>query len=241
MDNDEAFFRGTYNAAKCYINELSELLKKDKNNPAIDASINLLAHEIEVIHENLAAYAKHGDVQCKLYLEELNDYLESSFPSIVPEIGIGFFGYKLVTVVIETNSFYIEDLDGVIEAKSTTMEVPGMAKLYIPTNAKRLSTMTGKCRSDSAEVVNIQTVYDNKIYEVMSGRSPIYNEMIIYEKGSLVIPDEYDGDRWNQCSHGIHFFISPEEAISFGRSVIQTVDNNDNMTRLEVLCKFYKS
>jgi hypothetical protein len=34
----------------------------------------------------------------------------------------------------------------------------------------------------------------------------------IYQVGATVYPDSWDEDRWNECSHGIHFFITRKEA-----------------------------
>lgn len=29
------------------------------------------------------------------------------------------------------------------------------------------------------------------------------------------LTDSFDEDRWNECSHGIHFFINKQEAIDY--------------------------
>ena len=34
----------------------------------------------------------------------------------------------------------------------------------------------------------------------------------MYEVGKEVVADSFDDDRWNECSHGIHFFITRNEA-----------------------------
>lgn len=36
-----------------------------------------------------------------------------------------------------------------------------------------------------------------------------------YKVGEMVYPDGFDDDRWNECSHGIHFFINKQEAINY--------------------------
>ena len=36
-----------------------------------------------------------------------------------------------------------------------------------------------------------------------------------YKVGELVIPDSFDENRWNECSHGIHFFINKQNAINY--------------------------
>ena len=33
-----------------------------------------------------------------------------------------------------------------------------------------------------------------------------------YKVGEMVEADSWDDNRWNECSHGIHFFINRQEA-----------------------------
>lgn len=37
----------------------------------------------------------------------------------------------------------------------------------------------------------------------------------IYRVGEMIYPDSFDEDRWNECSHGIHFFTNKESAIKY--------------------------
>ena len=37
----------------------------------------------------------------------------------------------------------------------------------------------------------------------------------IYKVGEIVRPDYWDDNRWNECSHGIHFFITRDEAVRY--------------------------
>lgn len=40
-----------------------------------------------------------------------------------------------------------------------------------------------------------------------------YDVDVVYEVGKIVKPKEkFDENRWNECSSGIHFFITKEEA-----------------------------
>ena len=34
----------------------------------------------------------------------------------------------------------------------------------------------------------------------------------LYVPGEIVIPDSFDDNRWEECSNGIHFFITRQEA-----------------------------
>ena len=36
-----------------------------------------------------------------------------------------------------------------------------------------------------------------------------------YTVGEIVKADSWDENRWNECSHGIHFFIDRQSAVDF--------------------------
>lgn len=88
-----------------------------------------------------------------------------------------------------------------------------IVKLRIPTEAKRSSATTRKCRCEYAEVLELQnldgTPYnDDKVFN--------YNYVeTIYKVGEIVRPDSWDDDRWSECSHGIHFFMTRDEAVRY--------------------------
>lgn len=76
-------------------------------------------------------------------------------------------------------------------------------ELLIPQDAKRCSATTRKCRASYAKVVAI-TNMDGSQAEVDHVTNHAY-EPIEYKIGEYVHPDSFDDDRWNECSHGIHF------------------------------------
>ena len=107
-------------------------------------------------------------------------------PMICPEKG-SFFGYKKAS-------------DKII-------------KLYIPEDAKRSSATTRKCRCDRATVLAIYEL-DGSISnatEVPSTRD--FN--FIYRINKEVVVDDFDEERWRECSTGIHFFMQRQEAIDY--------------------------
>lgn len=53
---------------------------------------------------------------------------------------------------------------------------------------------------------------DHPIDEVVN---PNYEQNTIYRVGEMVYPDSFDDDRWNECSHGIHFFVDKRNAINY--------------------------
>ena len=86
-------------------------------------------------------------------------------------------------------------------------------ELLIPQDAKRCSATTRKCRASYAKVVAI-TNMDGSQAEVDRVTNHAY-EPIEYKIGEYVYPDSFDDDRWNECSHGIHFFINRQEAVEY--------------------------
>ena len=85
--------------------------------------------------------------------------------------------------------------------------------LEIPEDAKRLSATGRKCRCDKAKVLEIQTMDGDKadVAEVCS----TYDYDFIYRIGETVSVDNFNEDRWNECSEGIHFFINRQEAVDY--------------------------
>lgn len=88
-----------------------------------------------------------------------------------------------------------------------------IVKLLIPADAKRSSATTLKCRCSKAKVLEIQEI-DGSPSEVKEVRSKFDNDFI-YRVGETVCVEDFDDDRWHECSTGIHFFISREAAVSY--------------------------
>lgn len=84
-------------------------------------------------------------------------------------------------------------------------------KLKILEDAERSSATTRKCRCDKAKVLAIYDIDGNKIKETASR----YDDSFIYEVGKTVKVDNFDDDRWDECSPGIHFFITRHEAETY--------------------------
>lgn len=86
-----------------------------------------------------------------------------------------------------------------------------IVKLEIPEDAERSSATTNKCRASKVMVLEIQNMDGTKadVTEIMTERC------WIYKIGEMVYPDEWDDNRWNECSNGIHFFMTREEAVEW--------------------------
>ena len=88
-----------------------------------------------------------------------------------------------------------------------------IVKLSIPAEAKRSSATTRKCRCEYAKVLELQNL-DGTPYNGDKVVNKRYVETI-YKVGEIVHPDSWDDNRWNECSHGIHFFITRDEAVRY--------------------------
>ena len=87
-----------------------------------------------------------------------------------------------------------------------------IVKLLILEDAKRSSATTIKCRCNKAKVLEITDIETGK--SVDSAYSD-YDNDFIYKVGEVVYVDNFDNDRWNECSNGIHFFLNKENAIKY--------------------------
>lgn len=85
-------------------------------------------------------------------------------------------------------------------------------ELLIPADAKRCSGTTRECRASYAKVLSITTIL-GKPAKTTGVINTNYSPNVIYKVGELVYPDAFDEDRWNECSHGIHFFVNRQEAV----------------------------
>ena len=85
-----------------------------------------------------------------------------------------------------------------------------IVKLKITEDAKRCSATGRKCRCSKAMVLSITEVdgTDDGTKEVASGRDPDF----VYKVGEIVEVSDFCEDRWDECSEGIHFFITRQEA-----------------------------
>ena len=87
-----------------------------------------------------------------------------------------------------------------------------IVKLLILEDAKRSSATTSKCRCNKAKVLDIENIETGKkVNEINSN----YDINFIYRVGEIVHVDNFDNNRWNECSTGIHFFINRENAINY--------------------------
>ena len=115
-----------------------------------------------------------------------------SVPLVCPESG-EFVGYKKCTI------YHAADC---------------VVKLLIPADAKRSSAFGRKCRCSKAKVLGIFDLDGNEL-DCDTAYS-INMPSIRYEIGKEVYPDSFDDNRFIECSNGIHFFMTFEEARDYG-------------------------
>jgi uncharacterized protein YjbI with pentapeptide repeats len=91
-----------------------------------------------------------------------------------------------------------------------------IVKVRIPEEAKRSNALGRKCRAEFAEVI---AVYPKGKKRAMAKSTEVYSDYdnsFRYKTGDTLKPKEvFNEDRWNECSSGIHFFITREEAENY--------------------------
>ena len=82
---------------------------------------------------------------------------------------------------------------------------PCLVKLRVPPEAKRSNATGRKCRAEFVEVLEV--IGDGA---AITTRRGLRTE---YVTGQTVRPDKWDArSRWHECTHGIHFYLTREEA-----------------------------
>jgi len=84
-----------------------------------------------------------------------------------------------------------------------------LIKLEIPKEAKRHNCLTSrKCRAEFVKVLDIRNSKGHKAKKCYG----LYNSDFEYVVGGIVKADSYDPDPLTECSNGIHFFVTKQEA-----------------------------
>ena len=85
--------------------------------------------------------------------------------------------------------------------------------LEICEDSKRSSATSRKCRCSKAKVLKIEDLNGN-VLDISLVPSD-YDKSFVYQVGEIVEVKDFDENRWNECSTGIHFFITKKEAIEY--------------------------
>lgn len=87
-----------------------------------------------------------------------------------------------------------------------------VVELEIPADARRSSATSRKCRASKAKVLSITDINGNPAGGQVKSN---YDPNFVYTIGETVEVSYFDDDRWNECSTGIHHFITRAEAVIY--------------------------
>lgn len=87
-----------------------------------------------------------------------------------------------------------------------------IVKLEITSDALRSSATTRKCRASKAKVLDITNIEGDIHYSSVASD---HDSNFVYVVGETVCVEDFDKDRWNECSTGIHHFITRQEAVNY--------------------------
>ena len=87
-----------------------------------------------------------------------------------------------------------------------------IVELLITEDAKRSSATTRRCRCSKAKVLSITSLDGKEEYTKVNSN---YDPDFVYEVGKVIEVKDFDENRWNECSNGIHFFITRDEAVMY--------------------------
>lgn len=86
-----------------------------------------------------------------------------------------------------------------------------IAKMLIPKDAKRSNGFNRRCRAEFVDVLSIIDTDDKPVSQATSRR----DAGLKYIVGERCHPDGWDEDWKNECSQGINFFLTYEEADAY--------------------------
>ena len=87
-----------------------------------------------------------------------------------------------------------------------------IVKLEITEDALRSSATSRKCRASKALVLSITDLDGNPAGDQVCSD---YDKNFVYKVGKTVEVLDFDINRWNECSAGIHHFITRAEAVKY--------------------------
>ena len=125
----------------------------------------------------------------------------------------GAIGLGYIPQQIPTHGSFIAWKRVKLQAGGTHYDYSVIAKLRIPEDAERVCLLNGECKASRAEVLEIQTI----------GGAPLPGEVGIsirdgrteYRAGETVTVDDFVGDRLNEHTPGIFFYLDRRQAIRY--------------------------
>ena len=118
---------------------------------------------------------------------------------------IAIVGYMIILVYV--------GIVMMLNASSPDKKASGkIVELMIPADAKRSSATSRKCRASKATVISITDIDGNPCGDSVKSN---FDSKFIYTVGATIEIPNFDENRWNECSTGIHHFITREEAVKY--------------------------
>ena len=90
-----------------------------------------------------------------------------------------------------------------------------IVELEITDDSLRCSATGRKCRCSKAKVISITNL--NGTPANVNVAHSIKNYDFIYKVGEIVEAKDFDTNRWNECSTGIHFFTDRNSAVNYNK------------------------
>ena len=87
-----------------------------------------------------------------------------------------------------------------------------LVQLLIPADAKRTSATLNSCRCSKAKVLTIKSFDYSEEYDEAWSR---VDENFVYRRGQWVEVKDFNEDRWQDSTTGIHFWLTREEAKAY--------------------------
>ena len=88
-----------------------------------------------------------------------------------------------------------------------------IVELEIPEDAYRCSATSKKCRCSKAKVLSITNLDGSESKSDVAVSK--YDSSFVYRIGETVEVTDFDQNRWNECSTGIHFFMNREDTVKY--------------------------
>ena len=194
--------------------------------------VGAILSDVNLSGSNLSgAYLSGADLRCDdlsdVNLSDVN--LRNANLSGAYLVGANLSGANLRNAILSDADLSGADLRNINVSESTVFFLPQcpsegsfvawkkagkiIVKLLVTEDAKRSSATTLKCRCSKAKVLAIENMdgSESELKEVESS----YDCNFVYRVGETVEVENFDDDRWNECSSGIHFFIARDMAVKY--------------------------
>ena len=138
--------------------------------------------------------------------------------------GADLVGADLCDVLVNNHTAgYWPAPEGAIRVYGAKGDTPAIVVMEVPVGASRSWATTRKLRVEHALVVGISrrvAGVDEHLDRLL--HMPQDGPTTEYVVGEIVRADGWTEDRWVECGHGIHCFLSREEAEVWGRCLAAT-------------------